>query len=171
MNHQFGARLRVLRQLVYLAVVGNLAAVVPVVAQESATNEHSLANDSEKLHAVFAKQLSGVALVGTFTIDGETDKLEEERYEIRKVTKQSNDYWLFLARIKYGQHDLTLPLPLPVKWAGKTPVITLDNVKIPGLGTFSARVIIDKDRYAGTWQHGQVGGHMFGRIEELASPN
>jgi hypothetical protein len=43
----------------------------------------------------------------------------------------------------------------------------LDNVAIPGLGTFDARVIIDGNRYAGTWTHGEVGGHMFGKIEKI----
>ena len=75
------------------------------------------------------------------------------------------DYWLFKARIRYGDHDVTVPLPLEVKWAGQTPVITLNNVPIPGLGTFDARVLIDGNRYAGTWQHGEVGGLLFGRVE------
>jgi hypothetical protein len=43
-------------------------------------------------------------------------------------------------------------------------VITLDSVTIPGLGTFSSRVVIDGPLYAGTWQHDAVGGHMFGKI-------
>ena len=58
-----------------------------------------------------------------------------------------------------------------MKWAGKTPVITLDNVTIPGLGTFSSRVVIDGALYAGTWQHDAVGGHMFGRIVPIAETN
>jgi hypothetical protein len=118
----------------------------------------------------FSKRLRDVVLVGHFTISGQQDKsLHEERYEIRSVTKMpAGDYWLFQARIKYGEHDLTLPLPLVVKWAGKTPVITLDNVTIPALGTFNARVVINGDRYAGTWDHGEVGGHLFGRIEKRA---
>jgi len=37
-------------------------------------------------------------------------------------------------------------------------------LKIPLLGTFSAQVVLDGKRYAGTWQHGKVGGHMFGAI-------
>ena len=74
------------------------------------------------------------------------------------------DFWLFTARIKYGKRDVTLPMPIPVKWAGDTPVISLDNLTLPGLGTFSAHVVIDGDKYAGTWAHGQVGGHMFGTI-------
>ena len=27
-------------------------------------------------------------------------------------------------------------------------------------------VLFYENRYAGTWQHGKVGGHMFGRIEK-----
>ena len=55
-------------------------------------------------------------------------------------------------------------MPLQVQWAGTTPVITLTNVLIPGLGTFSSRVVIYKNKYAGTWTHGDVGGHLFGTI-------
>ena len=36
---------------------------------------------------------------------------------------------------------------------------------VPTLGTFTARVLFYGDRYVGTWQHGKVGGHMFGKIE------
>jgi len=53
-------------------------------------------------------------------------------------------------------------------WSGNTPVITLDNLWIPGMGTFSARVLIHQGRYAGTWSHGDKGGHLFGRIEKAA---
>ena len=59
---------------------------------------------------------------------------------------------------------MTVPLSLPIYWAGKTPVITVDNLKVPGLGTFDARVVINNDKYAGTWKHGDVGGHLFGKI-------
>jgi len=46
-------------------------------------------------------------------------------------------------------------------------MVSLTNASIPGLGEgFSARVLFHEDRYAGTWQHGKVGGHMFGRIEK-----
>ena len=72
----------------------------------------------------------------------------------------------FTARIKYGDVDSEVPMPLTVLWSGNTPVITLDNLTIPGMGTFSARVLIHSDRYAGTWQHDAVGGHLFGKIEK-----
>jgi hypothetical protein len=128
-------------------------------------------DESSPLFQAFAKNLTNVELVGQFTIDNSSKPLREERYEIHSVAKApKGDYWLFQARIKYGEYDVTLPLPLEVKWAGKTPVITLDNVTIPVLGTFSARVVIDGQRYAGTWTHGEVGGHMFGKIQKQTKP-
>lgn len=68
--------------------------------------------------------------------------------------------------MKYGKIDTVLPLVLPVEWAGETPVISMTDFTIPGMGTFSCRVLFHKDRYAGTWQHGEKGGHMWGLIEK-----
>jgi hypothetical protein len=61
--------------------------------------------------------------------------------------------------------SVDLTVPVQVKWAGNTPVITVDSVTIPGLGTFSARVLLDGARYAPTWSHDEKGGHLFGVIE------
>ena len=116
----------------------------------------------------FEKTLFGSTLVGHFTVLGqEAKELKQERYTINSVTKaDAGDYWIFNVRIKYGDRDVTLPMPLEVKWADDTPVITLSNLVIPGLGTFSARVIIYNDKYAGTWTHGAAGGHLFGVIQK-----
>ena len=125
------------------------------------------ADDDKARFAKFTKELSGVKLVGQFTVD-DSDTSSKEEYTILKVKKiEQGDLWLFKARVKYGKIDLTLPMPIPVKWAGNTPVISLDNLTIPGLGTFSAHVVIDGKKYAGTWKHGKAGGHMFGVIEKL----
>ena len=51
-----------------------------------------------------------------------------------------------------------------MKWAGDTPVISVTNVAFPGLGTYSARVVIYGDSYAGTWDGKDHGGQMFGKI-------
>ena len=105
--------------------------VPPPAEDADAKNDH---------YTEFSKKLSNSALVGHFTIDGQKGEPKEERYELKRVTKMPNgDYWLFRARIRYGDHDVTVPLPLQVVWSGSTPVITLDSVTIPGLGTFSAR--------------------------------
>lgn len=120
----------------------------------------------------FEKDLSGVKFVGQFTVIGKEEMpLSKEEYEIQSVSKlPQGDLWLFATRIKYGKTDVKLPIPLEVKWAGKTPVITLDEITIPTLGTFSARVVIDGNKYAGTWSHGEVGGHLYGVIERLPAP-
>ncbi len=116
----------------------------------------------------FQKTLTKVKFIGHFTLTGDKKPPAEEEYTILSVEKLAkDDLWLFRARVKYGKTDLTLPMPLPVKWAGNTPVITLENITLPGLGTFSARVVVDGDKYAGTWSHGKVGGHLFGIIEKL----
>ena len=105
-------------------------------------------------------------MVGQFTFVGKDVPPLKESYTIHSVKKMSQgDYWIFNARIKYGKTDITLPMPLQVKWAEGKPVIYLDNVTLPGLGTFSSYTIIDGNKYAGTWQHGDIGGHMFGTIE------
>jgi len=36
------------------------------------------------------------------------------------------------------------------------------------LGTFTVRLFFYTDRYAGTWQHGERGGYISGRIESKA---
>ncbi len=114
----------------------------------------------------FETTLTNAALVGSFTVKGKNDgKLHQERYVISSVKKMEGESWLFMARIQYGGKDATLPLILRVKWAGDTPVITLDNFKVPGFGTFTARVMIFDNQYAGTWSGGEHGGQMFGRIE------
>jgi hypothetical protein len=119
------------------------------------------------LEKAFSQKLTGAALVGSYTIDGQkSDKApKEDRYELEKVSKVRDDYWLFLARVKYGETDLKIPITLKVLWAGDTPMISLTDFTIPGLGTFTSRVMFYGDRYAGTWQHGEVGGHMWGKIE------
>jgi hypothetical protein len=122
--------------------------------------------DQAALEKKFEETLTNAALVGTFTMKGKNEgKLNQERYVISSVKKVEGDSWLFMARIQYGKNDATLPLILRVKWAGDTPVITLDNFKVPGFGSFTCRILIFDNQYAGTWSGGDHGGQMFGRIE------
>ena len=121
--------------------------------------------------AKLEKTLTGVTLVGHSTMTGgDETKLEPERYELKSVQHVGDDQWLFTARIRYGDHDVNLPLKLPVRWAGDTPVITVDNVGIPGLGTYTARVMIYAEHYAGFWSGDDHGGHLFGVIEREKQP-
>ncbi len=87
--------------------------------------------------------LTNVRLVGHFTIDGKPlNDLKEEKYEIKSAKKMpEGNAWTIAARIQYAKYDVTVPLVLNIEWAGNTPVLTLDQFTIPGMGTFDARVI------------------------------
>jgi len=125
--------------------------------------------DQAALEKQFAERLTNATLVGRFTIDGKGEtsggevSAKPDRYEIERAEKQHGTRWVITS--KFGKRDVKLPITIDVFWAGDTPVISLTNLTIPGVGTFTARVMIYGDLYAGTWQHGKVGGHMWGHIE------
>jgi hypothetical protein len=108
--------------------------------------------------------MSGATLVGHSTRTNKEGIFGEERYVIDKVSKVAGDTWLLQARIHYGSHDIPVPIPVAIKWAGDTPVITLTDLTIPGLGTYTARVLLYRDQYAGTWSARDHGGQLFGKI-------
>ncbi len=121
-------------------------------------------SEQERLEAEFEKTMTGAVLAGKFSVTGR-DRLSDERYTISGVSKVGGNLWLINSRIQYGSRDVTVPVPVKVLWAGDTPVISLTDVAIPGVGTFTARVLIYRGQYAGTWSGGDHGGEMFGRIE------
>ncbi|MEO1615641.1 MAG: hypothetical protein AAFV88_07325 [Planctomycetota bacterium] len=119
-----------------------------------------------------ANYLSGTQFIGRFTVDGVDKPPKTEAYTIESCEKlPADNLYRLKARIKYGSVDQTVPLDLKILWSGNTPVITLDSIWIPGMGTFDARVLIQADkergRYAGTWQHDDKGGHLFGKIVKI----
>lgn len=138
-----------------------------IFAQEVAPPQPQQKELIEKL----TKAISNTKWTGSFTVSGEKAnpdlKLKSESYEIKEAQYQGDDKWLLTARIAYGDRDVTVPIPLEIKWAGRTPVITVDNLTIPPLGTFDARVLMRRGSYAGTWAHGDKGGHLFGKYERV----
>ncbi len=146
-----------------LAIVALFALAAPSRADDA---PDTAADAQQTRFDAFEKLLTGSKFTGNFTILGrDAASPPAETYDIVSVKKlDKGDYWLFKARIRYGGKDVTLPMPLEVKWAGDTPVISLTNLDLPGLGTFSARVVIYNGKYAGTWTHGKVGGHLFGVV-------
>ena len=122
-------------KLTIFALFSTILLMVAVGCQQDVDSAEAVV-----LEQNFQKSLSGAALVGHFTM-GEEKELREEKYTIEKVSKISGGLWLFQSRIQYGSRDVTVPLPLNVKWAGDTPVITLTDFSIPGLGTYTARVL------------------------------
>lgn len=124
-----------------------------------------------ELEKAFAASLSGAELVGYSMRDNKDQgKVVPDRYTIEEAVKLDATHWRIKAGIKVGQVVLVFPLVLDVQWAGDTPVITLTDFAVGPLGTFTARVVFYRGRYAGTWSHGAkdggnaVGGQIFGRI-------
>jgi|SRR5205085_9666497 len=115
------------------------------------------------LEKEFQDSMEGVVLEGQSTRDG-TPGLSEDRYAIDKVVKTGDDQWTFYARVEAKGQTMTVPLPIQVKWAGDTPVITLTGQALPGLGNYTARVLVYRGQYAGTWSGRNGGGKVFGRI-------
>ena len=126
-----------------------------------------LADGTSKLerYKQFAQQLDNVKLTGSFTIVGKDKPPAKESYRILSVSKFGDgDLWVFNTLMKKNGQSVKLPIPLPVKWVGDKPVIHMDNLSIPTMGTFSAYVLFDDDKYAGTWAHGKTKGHLYGTI-------
>ena len=117
----------------------------------------------------FQETMSGVALVGHSTRLNKDGLSGEEQYLVDKVSKVAGDTWLFQTRLKYHEREIPVPIPLTVLWAGDTPVITLTDLSIPGVGTYTARVLLYKDQYAGTWSGSNVGGQLLGKIVRQSS--
>ncbi|EMI22416.1 putative secreted protein [Rhodopirellula maiorica SM1] len=132
---------------------------------EPATGEDQASPADDRAQRI-SNYLSGAKFVGKFTVDGKQDAAPKtEEYTISKCEKLAEkDLYRLTARIKYGDVDSEIPMDLPILFAGNTPVITLNSLSLPGMGTFSARVLIHDGRYSGTWQHDKVGGHLFGKI-------
>jgi FtsP/CotA-like multicopper oxidase with cupredoxin domain len=149
-----------------------LGAALLLLCAALACSSNSNAEEAAKQEArekEFQEMLSGVVLDGYFTIDGREDRgLRKEKYTIAGVSKLPGGFWTIQARIQYGDHDVTVPVPVSIEWAGDTPVISLTDATIPGLGTFTARVMFYRNTYSGAWWHGETGGRQFGRIVKLS---
>jgi hypothetical protein len=137
----------------------------PAEAKVAATPAPKLTQ--EELEAKFKTTMTKATLSGRWCgiKDGKLTPEKEDKYTIIGVSKLGNDAWLIHARIQYGQRDFTVPLPVQVKWAGDTPVITVDNMTMPGGGnSYSARVLVYDKTYAGTWSGGDHAGLLNGII-------
>jgi len=160
--------------LIAALVLFVLTLAPPLAAQEPAPPQDKPAAKTpkpkltqEQLEAAFKTNLTKATLSGRWcAIQG--DKLspeKDDKYTIVSVNKLGGEAWIINARIQYGNKDFVAPIPVQVKWAGDTPVITLDDVGMPGgKTTYSARVLIYNKTYAGTWSGGDHAGLLNGVI-------
>lgn len=140
----------------------------PPLAQDVATE---LSAEQLTREAAFTESMNNVELKGYFTMRGKNQHkgLAEDSYIIYSIEKSvhgksANNIWKMEVGIAYGTTDIRIPLYVPIEWAGDTPVICITDMMIPGLGTYSARVLFDGAHYAGTWDGDGYGGELFGQI-------
>jgi len=158
-----------IRILLFLLVAVSLAPTSTFAQIKDAEQTDIGSAPDQKALDNLQKFLTGSKWNGTFTMRDTGDKLHTEEYEIITAEREpSGDEWMLVAKIKYMKKDVKVPVGLLIKWVDRTPMIVLDQVTIPGMGTFDSRVIIRKGMYAGTWAHGKVGGHLFGKITTAA---
>lgn len=156
----------------WLAVV----AMAMALGGQAASQKTEAAPQQAELEKKFKEMLNGVVLRGTWQMtQGEGLKgkapmspARPDRYVIKSVSKGLDDNWVITARVQYADKDIVLPISVRVVWAGDTPIITLDKLKMPLLGTYSARVMIYNGFYAGTWFGDGYGGVLSGQIIKVA---
>ena len=128
------------------------------------------------LERQFTERMRDVSLVGTFTVTGRETAGPDgrggprsDRYDIASVEKVGDDLWRFHAGMQGCGENGQIPIVIPMRFVGDTPMIMMTDTEIPGIGTFTVRLFFYGDTYSGTWQHGNVGGHMSGRIEKQSA--
>lgn len=135
--------------------------------------------DRAALEKEFAESLTDAVLSGTWQMTGAgglkgNESLTEakpDEYAISKVTKLNDDMWVIHAKIGFAKNDLVVPVPVRVVWAEDTAIVTLNDLAVPMIGTYSARVMFHHGFYSGVWYSNEknYGGVMQGRILRKAA--
>ncbi|MGA2576166.1 MAG: hypothetical protein ABSH24_09095 [Bryobacteraceae bacterium] len=139
-------------------------ALVVSISLLSGCSKKSGTSNQENLDRQFQAMMAGATLAGHSTLLNRDGVSGEERYAIDAISRIGSETWLIKTRMKLGAREIPFPIPVVIRWAGDTPVITLTDVYIPGVGTYTARVVLYRDQYAGTWSGKSYGGQLFGKI-------
>jgi hypothetical protein len=135
-------------------------------AQEKAAGTATPQFTQEQLETKFKDTFKQVTMTGRWCAikDGKLGPEKEDKYTIVSAARAGGDKWLISTRIKMNQQDTVVPIPVQVKWAGDTAVIIVDKLPYPGGSTYSARVLVYENTYAGTWSGGDRAGLLSGII-------
>lgn len=87
-----------------------------------------------------------------------------DKYNIVSAVKGEGDNWIISAKMKYRDQEFVIPVPVKMKFAGDTAILTVDNLTIPNGGTYTARLLFYERTYSGTWKGQRGGGMLYGTI-------
>ena len=156
-----------------VVVLSAVVAALPARSQQPTPTEPlakgaaTQPTDQAQLEKAFTERMTNAVMNGQYTVGNRPPKAD--KYTIVSVQKLKGDDWLFRAQVHFYEKAFVMPMIVPVKWAGDTAVISVTDFGLPGFGTYTARVLIHKDQYAGTWGSSRPGGpagHMWGKIEK-----
>ena len=155
-------------------LAGSFSDVSMLTAQESGTEvkiTSSTTSELTKLERDFKNTMTNSKFAGYWRLrrDGQLTDAKKETYTIKNITKVTSNSWIIEATIQYGSNNVTVPVPVQVEWADDTPVISVTRLGIPGLGTYSARVLVYDDCYSGVWSGPDYGGLLSGVIIKNSS--
>jgi hypothetical protein len=147
------------------AVALALALCAPASRAEDAPNPST--SDKATLEKQLAEKLTHCRLIGFYETIGQEGAPKQDEYTLGEVEKKEGDKWVFNASLQFGSKVINLPLEVPILWAGDTPVVSVTDFSVPGMGTYTARVMFYGEHYAGTWSSAKHGGYLWGRIQKL----
>lgn len=87
-----------------------------------------------------------------------------DKYSIVSVTKGNGSNWIVSAKMKYRDQEFVMPIPVQMKFTGDAAIMEVNNLAIPGGGTYTARLMIYEWTYSGTWKGQRGGGMLYGTI-------
>lgn len=120
---------------------------------------------AEELIKNLEAELTGMKLTGRFTTIGKEGGAKEESYIIHRATKMPDgNLWMLSASMNDKK---PMSVPIDIEWAGTTPILSMTEMTIPGVGTFSCRVVLYDGMYAGTWRHDSITGHLYGTMAKI----
>jgi hypothetical protein len=91
-----------------------------------------------------------------------------DKYYIVSAIKGTGDNWTVNARMKYRDQEITMPIPVQMRFTGDVAILEVNNLAIPGGGTYTARLLIYERTYSGTWKGQRGGGMLYGTITNEA---
>ena len=143
-----------------IAVLAIFSSNLQLAAEESDT-------ELESIHKKFSAMLTNATFKGTWAPirDGELGEEKNDGYKIVSVSKKDGYMWEFITRMTIKGTEINFPMLFEVRFAGDTAVLVLDDVPVGEGKTYSARVMIHNDVYAGSWWgKGGKGGTISGTI-------
>ena len=121
--------------------------------------------DQATLDKEFEKTMSGATLSGSFTVDGRQDAAAQGREVHHHESEQASRWVLAVSE----SHSIRQARCQPGASAGskmgwRHARHHAHRLHRAGFGKFTCRIMIYDDQYVGTWNGGDHGGKMFGRV-------